>query len=481
MPTGEIATRLNALGFDLASALGWLPDPDPILRDRGDDIEVLRDLMADEQVTQCVQSRKVKTLNLREYSFTPGHAQGAEPDATAKRICEDLTHDMGRVDMETLLSGVLDAPYYGFTPVELVWEGEAGKVRLVKAEPKPCEWFGFNEFNQPVFIACSGVAETITPGKMVLARHFPSYRNPYGLRLLARCLWPVAFKKGGIEFWMTFLERYGQPWVLGHGAPGDRQSQLNEMAANLAAMVRDAVAVVPADAQVSAVDFKARGGEHKESVDYWDRAISKVLTGQTLSSDIGDVGSQAAAQTHYQAFQDFADADRAMVENVMNGIARAYVQVQGLDIPAPVFRYAKQKDLTEVAERGEKLHNQGVRFTKVYYQRHFGLEEDEFEVIEQEDKSGSFAAPQSPAFTPDQQVLEDMVAEVVPRGSGMMRQVAGKIGAIIAAATSFEDLKLQLAEAMGQDLGEDQLQDLMQQAEVAARMWGRFQVRKETE
>lgn len=29
------------------------------------------------------------------------------------------------------------------------------------------------------------------------------------------CFWPVAFKKGGMKFWLRFAEKFGSPWVIG--------------------------------------------------------------------------------------------------------------------------------------------------------------------------------------------------------------------------------------------------------------------------
>ena len=56
----ELATRQNA-GMFFGELDGWLntlPDPDPVLRKRGDEADVLRELSADDQVTTAMLSRK---------------------------------------------------------------------------------------------------------------------------------------------------------------------------------------------------------------------------------------------------------------------------------------------------------------------------------------------------------------------------------------------------------------------------------------
>ncbi len=63
--TTELATRQNA-GLTPGELEGWLnvlPDPDPVLRKRGDEASVLAELSADDQVTTAMLSRKNRVLN----------------------------------------------------------------------------------------------------------------------------------------------------------------------------------------------------------------------------------------------------------------------------------------------------------------------------------------------------------------------------------------------------------------------------------
>ena len=84
----ELATRQNA-GVTLGELEGWLntlPDPDPVLRKRGEDATVLEDLAADDQVTTAMLSRKNRVLNCPDFTLragAPGHghpgSRGAVP------------------------------------------------------------------------------------------------------------------------------------------------------------------------------------------------------------------------------------------------------------------------------------------------------------------------------------------------------------------------------------------------------------------
>ena len=137
--TTELATRQNA-GLFLGDVGGWLmqlPDPDPVLRKRGEDAEVLTELVADDQVTAAMLARKYRVLNCPHYSFRAGAPDGEKPDARATRIYERLVADLERTNMRTLISGILDAPFFGMTPLELIWDFTADWWHLKDIKPLP--------------------------------------------------------------------------------------------------------------------------------------------------------------------------------------------------------------------------------------------------------------------------------------------------------------------------------------------------------
>lgn len=53
-----------------------MPDPDQVLRKRGEDAEVLEDLSADDQVTTAMLSRKKRVLNWPDFTLRVGAPDG---------------------------------------------------------------------------------------------------------------------------------------------------------------------------------------------------------------------------------------------------------------------------------------------------------------------------------------------------------------------------------------------------------------------
>ena len=112
--TGQIATRSRSVdwwGFDQV-----LPDPDPVLRKTGQDMRVYRELSADAHVWSCYQSRKSGTLSC-EWEIREGQRRGASlASRRAHQVISDL---MDRLDVHQVISDMLEAPFFGVSPVEI--------------------------------------------------------------------------------------------------------------------------------------------------------------------------------------------------------------------------------------------------------------------------------------------------------------------------------------------------------------------------
>lgn len=383
-----LATRQNAGVFygELEGWLNTLPDPDPVLRKRGDDASILAELSADDQVATAMLSRKNRVLNCTHFTLRVGALEGKEPDKVAQTLFERFQQDLERANMRSIISSMLDAPFYGYTPLELVWKFSGDWWHLVDIVARPFQWFRFNSKNEPVFVGEYGsyCAEPVLlpPGKFVFVTHHATYDNPYGLRLLSRCLWPVSFKRGGLGFYARFVERHGMPWVVGMAPSQATELEKRQIARDLSRMVQDAVAVVPYGSEIKLESAGQTQSEiHEKFLSRQDKAISKILMGQTLTVEMEGKNSQAAAQTHNEVAEALADSDKAMVVDAWNEIAWLYAQVNVTsDVLAPIAMYDEPEDLNQQADLDKKLTEIGVQFTAEHFTEVYGLKEGEFTV-----------------------------------------------------------------------------------------------------
>lgn len=437
--SNQIATRQNTINF-VASAGMMLPNPDPILRALGKNITVYRDLRTDPNVGGNIKRKKgaVKALEW-------GVNQGSAKSRSAKTIT-DLLADL---DMDRIISEILDATLYGYQPLEVIW-GNVGSLWLpVDIVGKPPEWFLFDTENQfrlrtladPVY------GELLPPNKFLLPRQEPTYDNPYGMPDLAMCFWPTTFKKGGLKFWVTFTEKYGSPWVIGKHPRNTPTQETDDLLQQLYDMVQDAVAVIPDD---SSVEIKEAIGK-ASSADVYERMltfcvaqINYALLGQNQASEASS--NKASAQAGLEVTQDIRDADSRLVESTFNTLIKWIYDLNFNDSARPVFSMWEQESVDKtLAERDETLSRAGLKFTPAYFKRTYNLQDGDIEetLTQQAPTNAAFAESDS-AFT-DQEALDAALTGLMDHTQGQTETMLKPLIKFIDGSADFADATDKLA------------------------------------
>lgn len=504
-----IATRESA--FDYMGLIGLLPDPDPVLFKLDAGPEVLAGVLADGHLTSVVETRKQGTLGC-EWRIDPGCIDGAEPGADSQTLAKDLSEDLWNIDIHSVISQILDAPLFGYVPIELIWAPDGDKVRLKEIRPLPFRWFGFDHQNKPRFISAKNMieGEELPPGKFVFARHKPSYDNPFGVRLLSRCFWPTVFKKGGLKYWVKFAEKFGSPFLLGKY---QNQDQASKMLTALTRMVQDAVAVIPDGCTVEPIQANFAGSTDvfEKLKTAMDSEISKVILGQTLTTEVGNKGTQALGTVHENVLEAYQESDRKLITSVMEEIAWIYGQINDPTAPSPEWRWIEEKELSrDRADRDKVLADIGqVTFSQDYVDREYGFEDGDVVVKEKPapvppglgmipppplrpgnvpptkdnppaDKGAKGKAVQateaqfSEMAFPDQAAIDRLIASI-PSGAmqGMVEPAVKPVIKLINEGANFSEVMEKLA-TIYPDMNTTQMEETLARATFVAEIWGRL-------
>jgi len=357
-----------------SKVLEILPDPDPVLTKLGKSYSTYRKFEDDYQVWTCINSRKAGVKSL-EWEIQPGEASNQ---------CFEFIKDLfeNEIDIYDIISQILDAPFYGNSPIEIVWKKESGYIIPARIEEKPQEWFVFDD-NRKLYFNQNNKRIEIPEYKILYVVHEPKFRNPYGVKLFSKIFWPWTFKKGGYKFWMLFLEKFGIPWVLGKLPRGKPQEEYDDLFNMLSQLVEDSVAVIPDDSSVEIKEIEQKSGSsaYETLIKLADNAIAKVILGQTLTTDIGNKGSYAAGKVHYLVRKDIVDSDKKLVEKTINKLIKWIVDINFDSKPPKFYLYEEEDVDKKLAERDEILSRIGVKFTKEYFIKNYGFAEEDIEVL----------------------------------------------------------------------------------------------------
>lgn len=235
-----------------------------------------------------------------------------------------------------LLNHMLTSYLPGYSVNEIVWD-EGGRGVL-----------GF-QFIEPQFFTLrdSTALRLVTPeqplgvelprGKFIVHRYCHRGGDLTRGGLIRPLAWLYVFKNLNVKDLLRFLEKYGMPFLL---ARLD-QAAYDEERHHLAYLIRhfgsDGGGVFTKAAELQVVQPGANQGDvYFKFMDYCERAISKLILGQTSTSDSKD-SNRSTAAVHNQVRQDLrVDDCRALAETLRQDLIGPLVRFNfGDDAPVP--------------------------------------------------------------------------------------------------------------------------------------------------
>jgi phage gp29-like protein len=397
----HIATRGRAESVSFGA---HLPNPDPILKAQGKDIKVYRDLRSSALVGGNIRRRKAAVLSL-ERGLKRGNAS-----PKIERFINDWLTDL---DLDRILRELLDAPLFGYQPLELMWQPLGRHLVPQDLLGKPAEWFFYDQHNTLRFRAkdAGPDGEPCDPQRIIVARQDATYANPYGFPDLSMCFWPATFMRGGLKFWVQFTEKYGSPWVIGKHPRGATDDETNLLLDSLEVMVQDAVAAIPDDASVQIIEAAGKAGSadvYRQLLEYCRSEINVAMLGQNQTTEKDS--NRASATAGAEVTHDIRDGDAGIVAAALNACIRLVVDLNfGTDVAAPNYHLWQQEEIDKsLAQRDKALTESGVKFSNAYWQRTYNLQDGDLQPTPATHTSPAFAEP-TQKHAPDQTALDQAI------------------------------------------------------------------------
>jgi len=304
---------------------GWtgrMENPDAVLRaeSRGRGVRLYEELERDWQVFAQLQVRSL-ALQSCEWQVEPagaGREEAKEADFV-RRVLRETNFDR-------LCKDLMQAVLTGYKPVEVMWEASEGEVWVKEFRGRRPSRFAFDMEGTLRLLTIENPydGEPVPERKFVVWTYGGSDACPYGRGLGYQLYWPVWFKKNGVKFWMVFAEKFGSPTVIGKYPVGTTESEKEKLLEAIAAVQQQTGIRVPDTMSIELLEAARTGAvTYEDLCNYFDRAISKILLGQTLTSEPGTSGSYSLGQVHGDVRRDIlkSDAD-SMSETIGRTVVR---------------------------------------------------------------------------------------------------------------------------------------------------------------
>jgi len=366
------ASQLAASPF-----VNLLDTTDSVLKGQGGiaNLSVYAELLRDDQVSS--------TWGQRHLSLTSCETvveRGAE-DPESVAAAEALQLELDALPWDDITEKALFARFFGWGVAEVMWRPEGGRVAFDSIKVRDRGRFRFDrERNLHLWTLGTGWVRMPERKFWCAVAGGDNHDMLYGLGLAHSLYWPVFFKRNDIKFWLIFLEKFGMPTAVAKltSAQLDDPEQRAKAITMLRQIATDAGVVVPADvngAPVVELLEAARSG----AVDYaamhkaMNEAISKVVVGQTMTTDNGSSKSQA--EVHEGVARRLIAADSDLLCGSFNvGPVRWWTEwnYPGAVPPRVYRKTAAEADMNQRADRDTKLYGMGLRPTEDYVRRTYG-------------------------------------------------------------------------------------------------------------
>jgi len=343
----EVATSRRNIYIDRFSGLLRPTDETLIERGHGRGLKIYDEVERDPHIYAVLQKRKMAVV-AREFEV-----KAASEDALDKAAAELVEENLRAISFDRICLELLDAILKGFAVGEVMWEINDGRLWIADVKKRDQRRFIFDDEENLRLLTWENMlkGEELPAQKFVVHRFNPRDSDPYGLGLGHRLFWYAWFKRQGVAFWLTFCEKFGAPTTVGEYPAG--QDHLRDAVLEAAAAVSSETAVAIPTGTVLTLLEAQRGGNgltYDQLCRYTDEQASECVLGETLTTNIGKVGSKAAASTHDDVREELTDADADLLSDTLEEtFIKWLVDVNFPGARCPRVRRIKEEDLSEEA------------------------------------------------------------------------------------------------------------------------------------
>jgi len=306
-----------------------------------------------------------------------------EPASTSlrdRKAAQLVESQLKQINFDQVCSELLDALLKGYSTAEIIWVLESDGIKVGKIKAKDQRRFRFNTNDELVLLTRgnSFQGEPLPERKFIVHQFGAKDGNPYGLGLGTRLFWPVWFKRQGIQFWLTFCDKFGSPTAVGKYPNGAGKVDRETLLGAIAALANDAGVIIP---EGMAIEFleAARSGSidtYESLCRYMDEEISKAVLGETLSTTMGKSGgSYAASNTHNDVRRELTKADADLLSDTLNASLVKWIvelNMPGATPPRVVRDCREPEDSKSRSERDKNVYDMGFKPSAKYVQDNYG-------------------------------------------------------------------------------------------------------------
>jgi phage gp29-like protein len=277
----------------------------------------------------------------------------------------------------------------------------------------------------------------------------------------------VWFKRQGITFWLTFLDKFGSPTAIGKYPSGTQQPDQQKLLDALAAISQDAGVVIQEGMVIELLEA-TRGGQagYEAMCRYMDEQIAYCILGEAEGGKNSGGAVASAAITRNEVRLELVQFDADMLSAALNASVVKWISeynVPGAKPPTIWRKIVAPEDIKLRAERDQILFNMGLRPNETYQAENY----HGWSFPKVVNGTGVAFAEAAQEVAPDDALAARLAIEAAPSWDAILEKLRG----IVRDATSLESLRDDLLASFS-DLPADDLVKVMSAGFAVAELTG---------
>jgi len=468
--TTEIASVKRDPFSPLFSGLLQQNDDTLATRGQGKGIRLYEEIERDAHAFACLHKRKMAVIS-RPWEVTP-----ASESPLDMRAAEVVEAQLDAIGFDHLCLNLLDAINKGFAVGEILWV--LNKLGIAASEVRARDqrrfWFGENYELRLKTLTNLLPGEALPERKFIVHTLGAKDNNPYGLGLGSKLFWLVWFKRQGITFWLTLLDKFGSPTSVGKYPAGTQPPDQQKLLDALSAISQDAGVIVP-DGMVIELLEATRGGNagYEQMIRYMDEQISYCVLGEAPGAKSSGGALASAAITRNEVRLELVQYDSDMLSATLNSTLVRWISefnVPGATPPTIWRKISEPEDIKMRAERDKILFEMGgVPDAEYQAENYPGWT---FKKPPVKNDTASFSEAAMDLF-PDQTALDAGIEGSSPEWIAKFKPEIKPVIDMIAASADYAEVYDKLAEIYP-NMWSEELEETLARAMFVADVWGRL-------
>lgn len=306
------------------------------------------------------RKRAVSSINM-----TIEAASDADGDQTIAAACRELIEQPDFIDM---IDDAMDGLGKGFSVIEMIWDTKSPVWMprdFIWQDPRLFQFDKAKHRQLNIRVEGNEAGISLQHGKYVT--HLPKLKSgkPQRAGLARVAIWSFILKSYTLKDWAAFCEVFGMPLRVGKYHPSASDDEKRKLMRAVLSIASDAAGIIPQGMDIEFIETSARGGDavFGHFAKYLDEQVSKLVLGQTMTTDSGS--SRAQAEVHNEVRLDIKQADARQLEAALNkDIIRPFVDLnfgRQKRYPEVTLPVTEPEDLERMAAVLDKLVPLGLK------------------------------------------------------------------------------------------------------------------------